>query len=269
MAKGYEMFQKTLSRRRAMVGRCSMPRLTCPSRSSAIYPILTKIRSSPVSNVLLTDADLDHVMRLLLMRENDTPLQVTAFASVRWILSEEFSLGAILKSFCGIEWTDIGADECKIIGSLQVRSVFLKCRKPPRYSKQPECDAAGCLITDPATKRTAGFFPDVSYLDDDLLAIFRQCDALFLDGTFWSESEMQELKISQSSATEMGHLPISGEDGSLMKVAPLQRPLCSARRRTPHAGTRMLPRPTLKPWPLSALFKMMCEKCSRFGVLES
>ena len=62
----------------------------------------------------------------------------------------------------------------------------------------------------------------MSYLDDDLLAIFRQCDALFLDGTFWSESEMQELKISQSSATEMGHLPISGEGGSLMKVAPLQ-----------------------------------------------
>ena len=30
--------------------------------------------------------------------------------------------------------------------------------------------------------------------------------------------------------------------------------LCSARRRTPHAGTRMLPRPTPKTWRLSALF---------------
>jgi pyrroloquinoline quinone biosynthesis protein B len=28
-------------------------------------------RSSPVSNVLLTNAELDHVMGLLLMREND------------------------------------------------------------------------------------------------------------------------------------------------------------------------------------------------------
>jgi hypothetical protein len=34
---------------------------------------------------------------------------------------------------------------------------------------------------------------------------------------------------------------------------PAGRP-CSARRRTPHAGTRMLPRPTPKPWPLSAVF---------------
>ncbi len=187
----------------------------------------TKPRSSSVANVLLTNADLDHVMGLLLMRENDTPLQVTAPASVRRILSEEFPIGAILKSFCGIEWTDIGADERKVVGSLLVRCVLLKCRKPPRYSKQPECAAAGYVITDPATKRTAGFFPDVSYLDDDLLAIFRHCDALFLDGTFWSEREMQELRISQSSATEMGHLPISGEGGSLMKVAPLQRPRCA------------------------------------------
>ena len=187
----------------------------------------TKTRSSPVSNVLLTNADLDHVIGLLLMRENDRPLQVAAPASVRRILSEEFPIGAILTSFCGIEWTDIGADERKIVGSLSIRCVLLKCRKPPRYSEQPECDAVGYVITDPATKQTAGFFPDVSYLDDDLLAIFHHCDALFLDGTFWSESEMQELKISQFSATEMGHLPISGEGGSLMKVAPLQRPLCA------------------------------------------
>jgi pyrroloquinoline quinone biosynthesis protein B len=36
----------------------------------------TATRSSPVSNVLLTSADLDHVIGLLLMRENDKPLQV-------------------------------------------------------------------------------------------------------------------------------------------------------------------------------------------------
>ena len=187
----------------------------------------TKTRSSPVSNVLLTNADLDHVMGLLLMRENHTPLQVTAPASIRRILSEEFPIGAILRSFCGIEWAEIGADERKIVGSLLIRCVILKSRKAPRYSKQPKCDVAGYVVTDRVTEQTAGFFPDVSYLDDDLLAIFRHCDALFLDGTFWSESEMQELKISQSSATEMGHLPISGEGGSLMKVAPLQRPLCA------------------------------------------
>jgi pyrroloquinoline quinone biosynthesis protein B len=187
----------------------------------------TKTRSSPVSNVLLTNADLDHVIGLLLMRENHRPLRVTAPASVRRILSEEFPIGGILTSFCGIEWTDIGADERKIVGGLLIRCVLLNCRKPPRYSKQPECDVVGYVITDPATKRTAGFFPDLGYLDDELLATFRDCDALFLDGTFWSESEMQELKISQFSATEMGHLPISGGRGSLMKVAPLQRPLCA------------------------------------------
>ena len=31
--------------------------------------------------------------------------------------------------------------------------------------------------------------------------------------------------------------------------------LCSAERRTPHAGTGVLPRPSPKPWPRSALFE--------------
>ena len=181
------------------------------------------IRSSSISNVLLTNADLDHVIGLLLMRENDKPLQITAPASVRRTLYEDFPVGSVLNSFCGIEWTDIGPGERRSVAGLLIRCVALKCRKPPRYSKRPECDVVGYLITDPATERTAGFFPDVSCLDDDLLAVFSCCDALFLDGTFWSDREMLDLKISQSLATEMGHLPISGEGGSLMKVAALPK----------------------------------------------
>ena len=132
--------------------------------------------------MLLTSADLDHVIGLLLMRENDKPLEVMAPASVRRILCEEFPIGPVLNSFCGIEWTDIGADECEIVGGLQIRCVALKYRKPPRYTEQSESDVVGYVVTEPATKRMAGFFPDISHLDDDLLAVFSRCDVLFLDG---------------------------------------------------------------------------------------
>jgi pyrroloquinoline quinone biosynthesis protein B len=60
-----------------------------------------------------------------------------------------------------------------------------------------------------------------------LLAVFSHCDALFLDGTFWSETEMRDLEVSHSSAAEMDHLPISGEAGSLRKVASLQKSTCA------------------------------------------
>jgi hypothetical protein len=52
----------------------------------------------------------------------------------------------------------MGADECKIVGGLQIRCVALKCRKPPRYTKQSEGDVVGYVVTEPATKRMAGFF---------------------------------------------------------------------------------------------------------------
>jgi pyrroloquinoline quinone biosynthesis protein B len=152
---------------------------------------------------------------------------VTAPATVRRVLTEEFPIGTTLGSFCGIEWTDVGADERKILGALEIRCVVLKAATPPRYAKHSECEVVGYVITDTATNGTLGFFPDISSLDDELLSIFSECDALFLDGTFWSETEMQELKISQYSAREMGHLPISGEGGSLMKVAPLRRSVCA------------------------------------------
>ena len=187
----------------------------------------TTIRSSPVSDVLLTSADLDHCLGLLLMRENDRSLQVTAPATIWRLLCEEFPISVILSSFCGVKWTDMGPDERKILGGLEIRCVVLKCRKPPRYAKRSACDVVGYVMRDAASQRKAGFFPEVACLDDELLSVFTECDALFVDGTFWSETEMQDLEISQSSATKMGHLPISGVGGSLMKVAPLQRPLCA------------------------------------------
>src|SRR5437764_1178052 len=44
---------------------------------------------------------------------------------------------------------------------------------------------------------------------------------LLFDGTFWSENEMQQSGAGNLSASSMGHLPISGERGSLNVLARL------------------------------------------------
>ena len=43
----------------------------------------------------------------------------------------------------------------------------------------------------------------------------------FLDGTFWSDNELIEIGRSQRTAREMGHLPLSGEGGTLEQLAGL------------------------------------------------
>ena len=45
-----------------------------------------------------------------------------------------------------------------------------------------------------------------------------------MDGTFWGEDEMPRLGLSTRTATDMGHVPLSGPGGSLTVLAGLGRP---------------------------------------------
>lgn len=57
----------------------------------------------------------------------------------------------------------------------------------------------------------------------ELLKEMAGADLVILDGTFWSDREMIDLGFSNRTATEMGHWPISGQDGSLAMLRSLSR----------------------------------------------
>jgi pyrroloquinoline quinone biosynthesis protein B len=42
---------------------------------------------------------------------------------------------------------------------------------------------------------------------------------VLFDGTFWSETEMIDAGLGNATAKQMGHMPISGEHGSLQHLA--------------------------------------------------
>ncbi len=67
----------------------------------ALHPTNRSARNSPIEAVLLTNADLDHTLGLLLLREGEK-LRVHATANVRRALSEDLSFAPVLNSFCGI-----------------------------------------------------------------------------------------------------------------------------------------------------------------------
>lgn len=68
-----------------------------------LHPHKSKLRSSPISGVLLTNADLDHTLGLLLLREGD-PLSVYSTQSVRLMLSKGLGIFPTLENFCGLTW---------------------------------------------------------------------------------------------------------------------------------------------------------------------
>lgn len=195
----------------------------------ALQPSTGKIRNSPIEAVLLTNADLDHTLGLLLLREGEK-LRIHATASVRRSLSEGIFLASTLDCFCGAEWIEPPTKPQPLLrrdsseSGLTYKAIPLK-GKSPRYVKSRSTpstgNAVGYHVTDDKTGGSLLFLPEVAQLDDELLSVLLECDVLVFDGTFWSENEMHERGTGNLSAAEMGHLPISGASGSLNVLAKL------------------------------------------------
>src|SRR6185312_17494327 len=64
-----------------------------------------KGRNSPIEGVFVTNADLDHTLGLMLLREGEK-LRVHATQNVRRALTEGISFQPVLESFCGTEWIE-------------------------------------------------------------------------------------------------------------------------------------------------------------------
>src|SRR5690242_12308062 len=68
------------------------------------------IRQSPIAGAILANADVDHALGLLLMRELQ-PLRVYAAHSIHRILAEDNSMFAMLQRVPGqLTWTDFETD---------------------------------------------------------------------------------------------------------------------------------------------------------------
>jgi pyrroloquinoline quinone biosynthesis protein B len=77
------------------------------------------------------------------------------------------------------------------------------------------------LIFEADSGRRAAYLPALPSLTPQLLEILGCCDVLMVDGTLWSEDELQRLQPGTPSATQMGHMPIGGSHGSLIALANL------------------------------------------------
>jgi pyrroloquinoline quinone biosynthesis protein B len=44
------------------------------------------------------------------------------------------------------------------------------------------------------------------------------CEVVLVDGTFWTDDEMQRLGLSAKAALDMGHLPQSGPGGMIEQL---------------------------------------------------
>jgi pyrroloquinoline quinone biosynthesis protein B len=164
------------------------------------------VRAAPVAGVLLTDAEIDHTAGLLLLRESSAPLR-------------------ILDCYCGVEWERVEPGTSRTLdgSSLEVEP-FAAGGDAPRYLADGDVEACGLVLRDRETGGVLTYVPGLARLDDDVLDRFAASDAVLIDGTFWRDDELARLGISERTAKQMGHVPLSGAGGTLEALARLERP---------------------------------------------
>ena len=192
----------------------------------------TSIRSSPIAGVLLTDAEIDHTAGLMILRESAEPLAIYGTNSVRTALTDGFSNHRDLKDYCGVVWSNI--EPCSTVdlnsnddSSLDIEVFSLKS-KPPKYmrSNSPvdenyDGSVVGFTFRDRISGGVVTYAPALSEFSDSILKRLDKSDCILVDGTFWQNDELLELGTSTRTSLAMGHLPLSGDNGSLNYLAKL------------------------------------------------
>jgi pyrroloquinoline quinone biosynthesis protein B len=191
------------------------------------------VRQSPIAGAVLCNADVDHTLGLLLLRELQ-PLRVHATDSIRRILMEDNSMFAMLQRVPEqVSWMDFtpettfpllnSADE---YSGIRCRALSLGTHYPAYVSPDRQLElksresSLGLIVLSPTGKRLV-YVPAVPQIDLALLTELDAAEVVLFDGTFWSNDELIRIQGSGQTAKQMGHVPVSAEYGSLSDLEGL------------------------------------------------
>jgi pyrroloquinoline quinone biosynthesis protein B len=172
-----------------------------------LQPQRDSLRNTPIAGVFLTNADIDHALGLLLLREGATPLTVYAADQTQTALAW---LDEVLARFCGIEWRTITPEFQPLDGAIAFRAIELPHSTVYQFR-------------DESSNRTALIAPAVGELSSTLHQACDTSDVILFDGTFWSDNELRAVRPGARSAREMNHLPIKDVTLDLLRQSPARR----------------------------------------------
>ncbi len=177
----------------------------------------TGLRTLPLRSVVLTNGDIDHVAGLLTLREMQ-PFTLYATAEIHRVLAENPIFSALNASVVGRETISVGDPFEPTPGVMA--ELFPVPGKVPLYLEGDTVETellgeqtVGVALT--SGGKRAFYIPGCAALNDDLRGRLQDADALFFDGTLWSDDEMVRAGLGQKTGKRMGHMSMAGVDGSL------------------------------------------------------
>jgi pyrroloquinoline quinone biosynthesis protein B len=162
-------------------------------------------RDTPLRGALLTDAELDHTLGLMLLREGGG-LRVFAPPAVLTALDDHFPIRGTVARYG--EWT---WEPNATVPGLDI-TTFAVSDKHPKYAQDSTAPGPWVVayrITDPATGGALVYAPCLREWPDGFDDLVAGASVVLLDGTFYSAKEMQGTGTTTSAQRAMGHVPIA------------------------------------------------------------
>lgn len=180
-------------------------------------------RTLPLRSVLVTNGDIDHVAGLLTLREVQ-PFTLFATAGIHQVIADNPIFSALREGV--VDRSQIALDTPFELAPDLTATLFAVPGKVPLYLEGETVDTQ--LIGDQtvgvelkAGDKRVLYIPGCAILNDDLRARIDGADALLFDGTLWQDDEMIREGLGQKTGARMGHMSISGPDGSIAQMADL------------------------------------------------
>jgi pyrroloquinoline quinone biosynthesis protein B len=181
------------------------------------------MRQSPIRAVFVTNADVDHLAGLLTLREQQS---FVLFGSKVTLMQASGGVFRVLNRDL-VQLRETAFDEPVDTGLGLTVTAFAVPGKVPLYLEGEAVEigsesesTAGLEIND---GRAAFFYvPGCAKINETLAKRLKGAKLIFFDGTTYTDDEMVRLGLSQKTAWRMGHVAMSGENGSLSRLAPCE-----------------------------------------------
>jgi pyrroloquinoline quinone biosynthesis protein B len=188
-------------------------------------------RHSPIKAVALTNGDLDHVAGLLSLREG-IPFSIYASAEVLAVLEANSMFNALDRGI--VPRVAIGEGSPTQLRNGEEFGLLLEAFPVPGkvalYLEDKATgpnfgtragDTLGFKISDAASGVSFLFIPGCAAVDAKLAARLRGAELVLFDGTLYTDDEMITQGLSAKTGKRMGHISMSGPEGSMAALAPL------------------------------------------------
>lgn len=185
-------------------------------------------RHVPIEGVLLTDAEIDHSLGVVLLREGKY-LPLYATAAIQSVLEHDSRILPVARAFADIPCRQLPLGTPMELhyrdgasSGLSVEAFAVPAGPPEFALEAAPGHTVGLLVRESASGCVCAYVPGCGDLGSPLLERLAVADILLFDGTFWTDEEPVALGISHRTAREMDHLPMAGHGGSLEQLATLR-----------------------------------------------